>query len=288
MFALPDSTGLCRRKTRPIITRMNPPISIQAATVILARKGPGGVPEYLLVQRGENLAFAGGALVFPGGRVDHIDGGIARNPNLALGFDALDDLDAAARVTCAREALEETGVLLTEGPHPDPEALAALRAAMASGPDEQEASSFAGLLGRLGHRVDAARFLPFARWEPPAAAAIARRFDTRFYLADAGRSASAAISPDGFEAKALRWTTAAQALADYDAGRAAMVFPTWCNMHRLAQYASLPALFDRVAALPAPYVQPAFVTIDGEPWLTIPEGIDYPVTRDRVAALRRE
>jgi 8-oxo-dGTP pyrophosphatase MutT (NUDIX family) len=264
------------------------PISILAATVILAREGPGGVPEFLLVQRGEQLAFAGGALVFPGGRVDVSDIQIARNTQLAMGFVGLDDLDAAARITCAREALEETGVLLTEGPHPDEAALAQARALLAAGPDEDEVVGFAGMLGAMGHKVDAARFIPFARWEPPAAAAIVRRFDTRFYLADAGRSASAVISPDGFEAQALRWTTAAQAIADYDAGTAAMVFPTWCNMHRLAQYQPLANLFERVSALPAPYVQPAFETIDGEPWLTIPDGIDYPVTRDRVSQLRRE
>lgn len=270
------------------MTDATKPIAIPAATVILAREGPDGVPEYLLVQRGENLAFAGGALVFPGGRVDRVDGGIARNPNFAFGFDGLDDDDAAARVTCAREALEETGVLLTDGPEPDEAKLALARSALASGPNEEEAYSFANLLGAMGHRVDAARFIPFARWEPPAAAQIARRFDTRFYVADAGRSASAVITPDGFEAKALRWTTAAAALADYEAGRAAMVFPTWCNMHRLAQYQSLVALFERVGALDAPYVQPAFEMIDGEPWLTIPEGIDYPVTRDRVNNIRRE
>jgi 8-oxo-dGTP pyrophosphatase MutT (NUDIX family) len=264
------------------------PVSIQAATVILAREGPGGVPEFLLVQRGEQLAFAGGALVFPGGRVDAGDIRIARNELLGFGFDGLDDIDAAARVTCAREALEETGVLLTDGPHPDETALAKARHVLASGPDEAESVSFAGLLGAMGHRVEAARFIPFARWEPPTAAAIVRRFDTRFYLADAGRSASAAITPDGFEAKALRWTTAAQAISDYDAGRAAMVFPTWCNMHRLAQYQTLAVLFERVNALPAPYVQPAFETVEGEPWLTIPEGIDYPVTRDRLNNLRRE
>jgi 8-oxo-dGTP pyrophosphatase MutT (NUDIX family) len=272
-----------RRMTEPA-----KPVSIQAATVILAREGPGGVPEYLLVQRGEQLAFAGGALVFPGGRVDAADIHIARNELLAMGFDGLEDLDAAARITCAREALEETGVLLTEGPHPDEAALAHARSLLAAGPDDAEAVGFAGMLGAMGHKVDAARFIPFARWEPPAAAAIVRRFDTRFYLADAGRSASAVISPDGFEAQALRWTTAAQAIADYDAGTAAMVFPTWCNMHRLAQYQTLATLFERVSALPAPYVQPAFETIDGEPWLTIPEGIDYPVTRDRVNNLRRE
>ncbi len=264
------------------------PVSIPAATVILARPGPGDVPEYLLVQRGENLAFAGGALVFPGGRVDAADIDIARNADLATGFAGLDDVDAAARVTCAREALEETGVLLTEGPHPDETALASARAALASGPDAAESASFAAMLAAMAHKVDAARFIPFARWEPPAAAAIVRRFDTRFYIADAGRSASAVITPDGFEAHALRWTTAAEAIADYEAGRAAMVFPTWCNMHRLAQYQSHATLFDQLAAKPAPYVQPAFETIDGEPWLTIPEGIDYPVTRDRVNNIRRE
>jgi 8-oxo-dGTP pyrophosphatase MutT (NUDIX family) len=226
--------------------------------------------------------------VFPGGRVDAGDIAIARNPALASGFDGLDDRDAAARVTCAREALEETGVLLTDGPHPDAAALASARAALASGPDADESAGFAAMLGAMGHAVQALRFVPFARWEPPAAAAIVRRFDTRFYLADAGRSASAAISPDGFEAQALRWTTATQALADYDAGHAAMVFPTWCNMHRLAQYQTLVALFDAVATLPAPYVQPAFEMVDGEAWLTIPENIDYPVTRDRVNNLRRE
>lgn len=270
------------------MTETAKPVAIPAATVILARAGPGGVPEFLLVQRGENLAFAGGALVFPGGRVDAADIHIARNTLLASGFESLDDIDAAARITCAREALEETGVLLTDGPNPDEDKLARARAVLAKGPDEGESAGFAGLLGAMGHRVEAARFIPFARWEPPAAAAIARRFDTRFYLADAGRSASAAITPDGFEAQALRWTTAAQALADYDAGQAAMVFPTWCNMHRLAQYQSLASLFARVSAQPAPYVQPAFEMVAGEAWLTIPEGIDYPVTRDRVNNLRRE
>ncbi|WP_353216518.1 NUDIX hydrolase [Sandarakinorhabdus sp.] len=264
------------------------PVSIAAATVILARAGPDGVPEILLVQRGEQLAFAGGALVFPGGRVDAGDIAIARNPQLASGFAELADADAAARVACAREALEETGVLLTEGPVPDADALAAARHALASGPDADESAGFAHMLAAMGHKVDAARFIPFARWEPPAAVAIVRRFDTRFYLADAGRSASAAIAPDGFEAKALRWTSAAQALADYADGRAAMVFPTWCNMHRLAQYFTMAALFDACAARPAPYVQPAFERIDGEDWLTISEGLDYPITRDRLANQRRE
>lgn len=261
--------------------------SILAATVILLRDSPAG-PEILMIQRGENLAFAGGAMVFPGGRVDDADIITARNPALAFGFDALADIDAAARIACAREALEETGVLLTAGAAPDPAALARARAELAAGPESAEACSFAAMLAALGHRVDAARFIPFARWEPPAAAAIKRRFDTHFYLADAGNTADAAISPDGNEAVAIHWTTAAAALAAEAAGDAALVFPTKCNLQRLGQYADVAAAMAAAGARTPPFIQPEIVDRGGEMWLVIPSGCDYPMTEDRLENLRRE
>ncbi len=267
---------------------MNATVTIPAATVILVRQPGAGAPEILMMQRGDGLAFAGGALVFPGGRVDAADLVIARDPMLAFGFDNLDDDDAAARVACAREAFEETGVLLTAGPAPDPAALAAARARLAAVSDSCEASTFAALIAALGHRVEAARFLPFAQWVPPAAAPIKRRFDTRFYLADAGRSASDAISPDGSEAVALRWTTAADVLARADAGEAALVFPTKCNLQRLGQYAGIAEIFDAAARRSPPFVQPQIVMRDGETWLTIPADCDYPMLSERMADVRRE
>ncbi len=262
--------------------------SILAATVILLRHGPGGVPELLMVERDSKLAFAGGALVFPGGRIDEADIATARNPDLAFGFETLDDTDAAARIACAREALEETGVLLTFGPAPDPVSLAEARAMLSEGPDSAEACTFAALLAGLGHKVSAARFLPFARWEPPLAAPIKRRFDTLFYLADAEQTASAAISPDGNEAVAIHWSTAQAVLDRAAKGEAALVFPTQCNLERLAQYATIEALMTATAAMAPPYIQPEIVTRDGEPWITIPEGKDYPVTAGRISSLRRE
>ena len=261
--------------------------SIHAATVILLRESAQG-PEILMIERGQNLAFAGGALVFPGGRVDAADVVTARDPALALGFDALDDRDAAARVACARESLEETGVLLTVGKTPDPDTLARARAELAAGPDSAEASSFAAMLAALCHRVDAARFVPFARWEPPAAAPIKRRFDTDFYIADAGNAASAAISPDGHEAVAIRWTTAAALLDAEVRGEAALVFPTKCNLQRLAQYDSVAAIFAAAAAREAPFIQPEMVMRDGQMWITIPAGCDYPVLGEPVETVRRE
>ena len=261
--------------------------SILAATVILLRAGESG-PEVLMIRRGENLAFAGGALVFPGGRVDAADITTARNPELAFGFDDLDDIDAAARIAACREALEETGVLLTSGAPCDPVALANARAALAAGPDEAEACSFAAMLAALGHRVDAARFVPFARWEPPAGAPIKRRFDTHFYLADAGNTAAAAISPDGHEAVAIRWTTAADVLAAEARGEAALVFPTKCNLQRIGQYSDIAAMMATAAARPPPFVQPEIIDRDGAMWITIPAGCDYPITEARLENLRRE
>lgn len=261
--------------------------SILAATVILIREGVTG-PEILMVERGENLAFAGGALVFPGGRVDAADLTTARDAELAFGFDALDDTDAAARIACAREALEETGVLLTSGEAPDPDRLAQARADLSSGPDLAEACSFAAMLAAMVHRVDAARFIPFARWEPPINAPIKRRFDTMFYLADAGNTASAAISPDGNEAVAIHWTSAATVLARAERGEAALVFPTKCNLQRIAQYDSVAAIMAAAADRAPPFIQPELVTRDGEMWITIPKGCDYPMTEEPLSGVRRE
>lgn len=70
--------------------------TIPAATVVLLRDGPAGV-ETLMLRRNERLDFAGGAWVFPGGRVDPGDADPA----------APDDLLAAARRAAARETAEE-------------------------------------------------------------------------------------------------------------------------------------------------------------------------------------
>ncbi len=97
--------------------------AVPAATVVLLRPQPGGVRqlaedgpstadgerpgrgpgfEALMLRRNSALAFAGGAWVFPGGRVDDGD----RDP------DRPEDKLAAARNAAAREAREEAGLAL--------------------------------------------------------------------------------------------------------------------------------------------------------------------------------
>lgn len=75
------------------------PASVDAATVVILRDGERGV-ETLLLRRNSKLGFAGGAWVFPGGRVDPGD----RRP----GEDEL----VSARRAAVREAAEEAGLLL--------------------------------------------------------------------------------------------------------------------------------------------------------------------------------
>lgn len=70
-----------------------------AATVVLLRKGRDDF-EVLLVRRNQQLAFHGGAWVFPGGRVDPADQARAGS----------DDPIAAARQAAAREVQEEVGL----------------------------------------------------------------------------------------------------------------------------------------------------------------------------------
>ncbi len=70
---------------------------VPAATVLLVRDGPAGL-ETLLVRRADDLSFADGMWVFPGGRVDAGD----RPPD--------GDLVRAAVNAAVREALEEAGL----------------------------------------------------------------------------------------------------------------------------------------------------------------------------------
>ena len=257
-----------------------PDRAIAAATVVILREGPRGW-ELLLLERHAATAFAGGAMVFPGGRVDPGDAAVAADSALASDFAGLELVDAAARVAAAREAFEEVGVLLSDGP-PIP---AAVLAEWQSGLNQGRAV-YRDFLADRGHRLDATALVPFAHWIPPAAAPIARRFDTRFYLARL--PAGATVAPDGHEAVAAHWTTPAAALARADAGEIGLVFPTRRNVERLAQYPTLDGLFAATAARPVVRIEPAIETRDGAQWLTIPAGCDYPVTEEALAAVRRE
>jgi len=165
-----------------------------AATVILVRDASGPDPAVLMGQRGAQAVFMPGKVVFPGGAVDAGDVGVPMaRPINGLCHARLTEgagrTDPAALVAAAiRELWEETGLVLGQ-PHRWP------------GTPPPAWASFA----ETGHLPAPAslRFV-FRAITPPGRP---RRFDARFFLADAAHVAG---DPDDFsratdELSHLQW-----------------------------------------------------------------------------------
>src|SRR5882757_2916119 len=81
-----------------------------AATVLLLRQSSSGM-EVLMITRHAETVFAGGALVFPGGRLDAEDSAPALLAHCRVVPDC-DTAQMALRVCAIRETFEEAGLLL--------------------------------------------------------------------------------------------------------------------------------------------------------------------------------
>ena len=239
------------------------PDAIPAATLVIFRNAAdGGVPELLMVERAKAMAFAGGALVFPGGRIDPGDRALGAVPPHS-DFD-----DAAARIAAIRETVEEAGLPVALHPTPTADALAQLRAALHAGEPFADALAAAGTAPALDQLV------PFARWKP--AHRNMRIFDTWFYLARAPEGIEATV--DRTENVRLSWMRAADVLADADAGRATIIYPTRRNLERLALFATFDEAVAQARAHPVRVVTPWTEERGGVPHLCIPDDLGYPVT----------
>jgi 8-oxo-dGTP pyrophosphatase MutT (NUDIX family) len=253
------------------------PQFIPAATLVIMREPIGAPPELLMIERGQGMTFAAGALVFPGGRIDPGDRAVAANPALLVS-DAITDLDdAAARVAAIRETIEEVGIPVGLDPAPDAAATTQMRAALAEGGD------FGALLATAGYRLDLERLTLFARWRP--IMRETRNFDTLFYVAAAPEGALA--EADGGESVRSLWVNAADALADAEKGHHRIIFPTLRNLERLATCSSLTETIAHAGCHPVETITPWIEERDDEKWLCIPEGRGYPVTAVRLASVER-
>ncbi|WP_192931062.1 NUDIX hydrolase [Gemmobacter serpentinus] len=140
-----------------------------AATVILSRKGPQG-PEVLMGQRGAGAAFMPSKYVFPGGAVDAGDAHVPLAAGLPGPCAALLAADApgpeALAAAAIREVFEETGLALGRpGAWPG-----------------TAPAGWAGFAARgLVPEASGLRLI-FRAITPPGRP---RRFDARFFLADA-------------------------------------------------------------------------------------------------------
>lgn len=226
--------------------------AIPAATLIVLRDRPKGPPDILMVERAAAMAFAGGALVFPGGRIDAGDRAMA----MAMGDDNL-----APRLAAIRETIEEAGIAI--GIDGDVESM---RRVLAGGAPLAELAP-----------VDPTPLVPYARWRPDHVPV--RVFDTHFFLARLPETAPEA-RVDATENSRVLWTTAADALAAADRGEATLLFPTRRVLERLAEHGDSDAAFASAARWPVRTITPWVETRGDGEWICIPDDLGYPVTAE--------
>lgn len=218
-----------------------------------------------LLKRRTGSSFMPDRFVFPGGKVEPLDG-------------AEPLADQTLRTCALRELWEEAGVILAS----DAAAAAAL-----DGPSRREA--LAGLetgrtglgqaLAGLGLKPDLAGLAPYGRWITPTARP--KRFDTTFYVALMPRGQKAAC--DHKETSEGLWLGPAQALAENQAGNVELAPPQVRLLGELATHASLDDLLESMRQPDLTPVEPVLWINGKERVIMLPWDPDYetrePVTK---------
>jgi 8-oxo-dGTP pyrophosphatase MutT (NUDIX family) len=233
-----------------------------ASTILLLRDGERGIEVFMVVRHRE-IEFAGGALVFPGGRVEPDDAVVA-------GPDPLDGF----RIAGIRETFEECGVLLARPLGSEAlvggARLLAIEAAHRARLTRGELPLSALLAAEaLAPATDA--LVHFAHWITPAGRP--KRFDTQFFLAAAPPDQLAVH--DGLESTDSVWINPLQAVAEADAGLRRLVFPTRRNLEKLARFASVRDALEASRAARVVPVEPEMIRTEGGWRLRIPLAADY-------------
>lgn len=201
-----------------------------AATVMLLRDGAVGMEVFMIV-RHQKSEFAGGALVFPGGRVDPEDHDLAADASVCA---PLPGVAAALRVAAIRETFEECGVLLARARGENTlisaerarDIVAAHRPAMT-----RRERTFGAMLAAENLLLAPDTLTHFAHWITPEH--VPKRFDTHFFLAAAPQDQMALH--DGHEAVDSIWITPQAAVDQSKAGTYTLVFPTQMNLQKLGR-----------------------------------------------------
>jgi 8-oxo-dGTP pyrophosphatase MutT (NUDIX family) len=176
-------------------------------------------------------------------------------------------------VAAIRETLEETLVLLAEGPAGEPAApppradLEALRAGLRAG-----SADFAAWIAAAGLRLAARRLVYFAHWITPEV--VPQRFTARFFLAAAPPEPQ--VVTDGEEVLRHRWVQPAEAIALKRRGDIHLMDPTVRNLELLGSFASTEEALRELERRPVPAILPKLqVHPDGSRTVIYPWDADY-------------
>lgn len=255
--------------------------ALDAATVIVVRNGDEGL-EVLVQERHVETDFVGGALVFPGGRVEDTDrdldpalwtGGDPSVTGARFGTDERGGLGLL--VAAARESFEEAGVLFAVdadgapvgGDLLDEPDVAEARAALAARDDRGD---LAALLRARGLRLTLGAYHPFAWWVTPDG--MHRRYDTRFFVAAVPPGQEDTATSDLVETTSARWLSPAACLDGHESGRFTVIFPTRKVLAELADHATVADLLAVIADRSPDRIQPTIVQVDGQVMVQHPHG----------------
>ncbi|TVR25460.1 MAG: NUDIX hydrolase [Nitriliruptor sp.] len=257
-----------------------------AVTVILVKDAPDVAPggdrlEVLLLERHGASAFAPGALVFPGGKLDAADAQLdparvsCADPEGWADRLGVAGADAAVAmlVAAVRETFEEAGVLLarrhgTEHAAPAlPGDLELTRAQMAA---RDGAFDWREWLAREELVLDLDAMAMWSWWVTPQG--LPRRYDTRFLVA--GMPAGQAATHDAVETTSMRWIPPAAALTAHAEGRLHVIFPTRRTLEQLATHRDAASVLRaaRSGAVDLRRIEPSVVRVDGAPMVQHPDG----------------
>ena len=256
-----------------------PVVPSPAATVVLLRDRPGGGIETLLIQRHSRSKFAAGDHVFAGGKIEADD----MPPDAERFCRGLTATAAAERmgsgvsprhalghwVGAIREAFEEVGILLAEGPGGEPVRITpesrsrfeAYRVAC-----QTENAAFFDMLRAESLVLSTAALAYFAHWITPEENPI--RFDTRFFAAvmPVGQDAVA----DGREIVGVRWLSPEEAFDALARKEISLRTPTQKNLHLLTGGGTAADVVARLREREVPTIRPRVLTVDGKPVPVLP------------------
>ena len=213
-----------------------PACPIPSATVLLLRDGVPGL-EVFMVLRNTGIDFAGGALVYPGGKSDPADL-TEDTAGYCDGVEGLDLVEIGNRVCGIRETFEEAGFLLAREKNSD--TLVSGDRCLRLGAQYREAIhsgdlTMKDLAAQEDLRLACDLMVPFARWITPARSP--KRFDTWFFLARAPEGQSG--SHDQTESVDSLWITPDAALQGAADQTYNIVFATRCNLAKIGRRATV-------------------------------------------------
>ncbi len=281
--------------------KLNSDIAL-SATVILLRNGyhqpsagQEGVLaslETLMVQRSTQMGFAGGAIVFPGGKIDKADydmlsslGGGGSESDFHVSQQ--DQQISVTKIAAIRELFEETGILLASFKRQSLSPTMWRENDLGSLKRRKEinvsAKLFFEFLQDFEFEINLDSLTNFAQWRTPPN--LHRRFDTYFYLAQIPEGQS--VLADGEESTEALWASPKELLEMGKSGERKIIFPTARILELLALDKTYADILSRTRNRPQRCIEPQVVEENGEHFLTIPDDMGYPVVREQLTQANR-